>query len=378
MIEAMDHAAVTALDTLPRVANLSKARSDSIQVFAEAQDVPIPPPLLVDQVESLPARTLDIIGRTSSPSDPMYMAHLHDVLVTGERDLYTLDGQYLTDLWNQAGLHERPPELRPDGKGGWVRHLGEMMPELIDETTGFLFFSGASGDNHSHWLLQTLPQLRYFELAGVKPQRLVVQPNIRPYQREVLKALGYDQKSLILRRPDQPIIFRELYVGYVDGGVVPDATIYDRLCGVTPPPAAPGPELIYVSRMDARGIRRCLNEDRLIPQMERMGFRIVTPSTLSPGAEINLFRDARLIVGPLGAGLYNSVFTRSGATIVALSDPNYVMTWLPQIAALRRHAYAWMFGISFDSAEPVYGGTHNNWIVDIERVCDEVRTMVIG
>jgi len=26
--------------------------------------------------------------------------------------------------------------------------------------------------------------------------------------------------------------------------------------------------------------------------------------------------------------------------------------------------------VSFDSIEPVYSGTHNNWIIDIDRVCD--------
>jgi hypothetical protein len=376
MIEPMDHAAVTALATLPRVPSLAKAREDSIQIFADAQDVPIPKPLLVDHSEALPPRTIDIIGRTFSATDPMYMARLHDVLVTGHRNLFTLDGQFLMDLWNQAGLHTRAPGLAPSAKDGFVMPLGATTPELVDETAGMLFFNSSSGDNHSHWLLQTLPQLRYFELAGVKPQKLVVQPNIRPYQRDMLKALGYGEKALLLRRPDQPIIFRELYVGYVDGGLVPDATIFDRLSDQIGRAAKPGPELVYVSRMDARTIRRLLNEELLILRLRQMGFAIVTPGAVAMAGEIDLFRNARVVVGPLGAGLYNTLFTREGATVLALSDPNYAMTWLPQVAALRRHAYGWLFGVSFESPEPVYGGTHNNWIVDIDRVCTEIEKAI--
>jgi capsular polysaccharide biosynthesis protein len=73
-------------------------------------------------------------------------------------------------------------------------------------------------------------------------------------------------------------------------------------------------------------------------------------------------------VGPLGAGLYNALFTRPGATIVALSDPHYAMEWLSQVAALRGHAHGWIFGVAFDSLDPVYHGTHNNFIVDLDRV----------
>ena len=376
MIKPMDHEAVVALTTLPRVSSLTRAREDSIQVFAEAQSVPIADPLFVDHSEALPARTQDIIGRRRAETDPMYMARLHDVLVTGNRHLFTLDGQYLMDLWNQAGLHERAPGLVAGPKGNLVMPLAETAPMLVDEQAGFLFFNPNSGDNHSHWLLQTLPQLRYFEQAGVRPQKLVVQPNIRPYQRDVLKSMGYDEKSLLIRHPDQPIIFRELYVGYVDGGLVPDATVYDRLLSHTPQTGAMGSELLYVSRMDARGIRRLLNEEHLIARLRSMGFTIVSPGALSHADEINLFRNARVVVGPLGAGLYNTLFTREGATVVALSDPNYVMTWLTQVAALRRHDYAWMFGVSFDSVEPVYAGTHNNWIVDVELVAQALARLV--
>ncbi len=376
MIEPMDHEAVTAFATLPRVASLAKAREDSIQIFADAQNVAIPRPVVVDHSEPLPARTTEIIGRSHAATDPMYMARLHDVLVTGHRNLFTLDGQFLMDLWNQAGLHAQAPGLVAKPQGGLVMPLGATTPELVDETAGMLFFNASSGDNHSHWLLQTLPQLRYFELAGVKPQKLVVQPNIRPYQREMLKALGYGEKSLLVRRPDQPIIFRELYVGYVDGGLVPDATIFDRLAGLGSRQTTPGPELIYVSRMDARSIRRLLNEEQLIARLRQMGFAIVTPGAESMADEIELFRNARVVAGPLGAGLYNTLFTREGATVLALSDPNYVMTWLQQVASLRNHTYGWLFGVSFESFEPVYEGTHSNWIVDVDRVCAEIERFV--
>jgi hypothetical protein len=284
---------VRALDTLPRVADLAAATTDAITVFAEAQAVPIRPPVLLDHLDALPEMTAEITTRPHSQHDAMYLAKLHGVTVTDGRDMVTPDGRYYTDLWNQAGLHAEPPPSRPN----WAE-----APAQIDEPCGFLFHNTSSGDNHSHWLVQTLPQLGYYERAGLRPAKLVVQPNIRPYQRDVLAGLGYGEERLLIRAPHEPMRFRELYVGYVDGGLVPDATIFDRQIAAFDTGEV-GPEKLYISRQDARGIRRMLNEVELIERLRAEGFTIVTPSALSAAEEVTLFRHARLIVGPLGAGL---------------------------------------------------------------------------
>ena len=149
---------VRALHTLPRVADLAASPTDAITVFAEAQAVPIKPPVLFDHLDALPEMTAEITSRKHSHIDAMYLAKLHHVTVTDGRDITTADGRYYTDLWNQAGLHAEPPPSRPN-------HAG--TPIEIDEPCGFLFHNTSSGDNHSHWLVQTLPQLGYYERAGI-------------------------------------------------------------------------------------------------------------------------------------------------------------------------------------------------------------------
>lgn len=352
---------VFALHRLPRVADLSATGGDAIQIFAESQEVALAAPVLEDRLEPLSALTEDIVGRRRAQIDPMYLARLHGATVSGSRDIVTREGLYLADLRDQAGLHGSPPCPPPP-----------VDAEYVEEPCGFLFHNFSSGVNHSHWLLQTLPQLSYYERTGVRPERLVVQPNIRDYQRDVLAALGYGADRLLIRHPDQPLRFRELYAGYVDGALVPDSSIFDRQIAAFETGRA-GPERIYVSRQDARGIRRLLNEAALVERLRELGFSIVVPSLLTAAEEVTMFRDARVIVGPLGAGLYNALFTRPGASIIALSDPNYAMEWLPQAAALRGHAHGWMFGLAFESLEAIYGGTHNNWIVDVDRVVEAVR-----
>lgn len=354
-----------ALQDLPVVADFA-ASGDGVMVLAGAQSVPMAAPVLVDASEALPARTLDIIGRRHASIDPMFLARLHDAVLSGHRDLVTRDGVFLADLSRQAGLHG-PQAAMP-------------LPVEPDETVGglslLLFHDASSGDNHSHWLLQTLPQLGFCERCGLRPDRLVVQPSLRPYQRDVLAALGYGAARLLVRDPARPMRFETLLAGYVDGGLVPDATIFDRQIAAFDRGAG-GPAKIYVSRQDARSIRRHLGEAALIERLRAEGFAIVVPGALSAAEEVTVFRHARVIVGPLGAGLYNALFTRPGAVIVALSDPHYVMEWLPQVAALRGHAHAWMFGISMHSADDVYAGTHSNWMMDADRVVEVLRRISV-
>lgn len=346
-----------ALQDLPHVADLGTGIGDCVMLLSGAQSVPMRKPVLVDAIEPLPALTLDIIGRTHAAIDPVFVARLHQVMLSGNRNLVTQEGVFLADLCGQAALHVKRDAM-PVVTGA---------TETVSGVSLLLFHDASSGDNHSHWLLQTLPQLGFCERCGVRPDRLVVQPNIRPYQREVLEALGYGADRLLLRNPATPLRFETLLAGYVDGGLVPDATMFNRQIAAFDR-RVEGPRLIYVSRQDARSIRRLLNEAELIDRLRAVGFAIVVPGALSAAEEVTVFRNARLIVGPLGAGLYNALFTRAGATIVPLSDPHYVMEWLPQVAALRGHAQGWMFGVSCHSDERVYGGTHSNWIVDVDRV----------
>jgi hypothetical protein len=363
MIEPQDHAAVTALHTLPRVTRLAATHEDSIRVFSEATRVPVPAPVLIETIEPLGARAQGIVSRTEADQDPQYLARLNDVLLTGHRDLFTLDGLYLTDLAAPAGLHSRPPEVVQNAKGDLIRPLGALSPELVDETAGLLSFDSASSDDPAAWLLQTLPQLRLFERAGIRPDRLIVQPNLRPSQRETLRLLGWKDREILVRAPDRPIIFRELYVGYVDAGLVTDTTVYDQLREACPRRVG-GPERLYVARDESRSLGRFLNEDRLIERVRALGFTVVTPGSLNLAEEIGLLQGARVVAGPLGGGLANALFADPGATIVALSESGHAASWVAQIAAARGHQHAAVFGLAFDSID----GLCNNWICDIEKV----------
>ncbi len=79
---------------------------------------------------------------------------------------------------------------------------------------------------------------------------------------------------------------------------------------------------IYVARIDAWA-RPMRSKSELITRLQRRGFRIVVPSTLSFAEQADTFRHARLIVGPHGAGLTNILFSPPGTFVYELLPRDY-------------------------------------------------------
>lgn len=72
---------------------------------------------------------------------------------------------------------------------------------------------------------------------------------------------------------------------------------------------------IYISRDDAR-LRRVLNERRLLPRLESLGFERAVLGELPVARQIALFRQADIVVAPHGAGLTHIAWCKPGTKIV--------------------------------------------------------------
>jgi capsular polysaccharide biosynthesis protein len=80
--------------------------------------------------------------------------------------------------------------------------------------------------------------------------------------------------------------------------------------------------LIYISRRQA-GSRRLLNEELLIPELERRGFQILEMEGYSVRDQIDTFSKAKFIVMPHGAAITNMVFASPGATLIEMMPASY-------------------------------------------------------
>lgn len=79
---------------------------------------------------------------------------------------------------------------------------------------------------------------------------------------------------------------------------------------------------IFVSRADAFR-RKILNEVELIKQLEKRGFKIVTPGKYSLVDQSKLFEEAEIIIGAHGMGLTNMLFSNNLKAVIELFGTNW-------------------------------------------------------
>jgi capsular polysaccharide biosynthesis protein len=133
---------------------------------------------------------------------------------------------------------------------------------------------------------------------------------------------------------------------------------------------------LYVSRQDATHYRMMLNEDRIASLMSSIGFEVLELNNMAEVEIVRKFSSAKMIVGPVGAGLYNSIFSPPGCTVLVLCAPNYLRSFMDQCAALRGVQRAYCFGPDFLSYEAEQQGGHNDFVVDEDAVLETVLSLL--
>lgn len=369
------------LSYLQRTKNFSSSLSgDAVVCLDFPREYVLVNPLFIKFSEEIDPRVQNIIFCKTAIIEPLYCVKINNATLQDHSIVINEDKCFFKDLAGNSARKRSYPGIYQDQNGKEAIDLEinfeKANSNFVEAPSGLLFFHAASGYGHGHFILQTLVKLSSFEKAGIQLKKLVVQPSIRKYQREILNILGYPEADLVVRNCKNTMMFRELYVTYTSNRVIPDLTVYDKLLELIPENKN-YPEKIYVSRGDKSFIRRFLNEDKIIDVAKEYGFEVIIPSQLTLEEEINIFRRAKVVISPVGGGLYNTVFSKPGTTIIALSDPCYVIGWPMQLASLRQHQLGFIFGNSFWSyTEGVYFGTHNNFIIDPELLREAIESVL--
>lgn len=118
-------------------------------------------------------------------------------------------------------------------------------------------------------------------------------------------------------------------------------------------------ELIYISRDDAL-IRRLSNEQDVIALLQPFGFRTVLLSSLSFEAQVQLFRRAKTIIAPHGAGLTNLLFCKSEVKVIELIPSNkyFSANLFETLCLFKEIEYKVIIGVVTDSI-------HNDFSIDL-------------
>jgi hypothetical protein len=183
-----------------------------------------------------------------------------------------------------------------------------------------------------HWIMECLPRLIGLEVAGIKTpdMKVVVNGALSAFQQRSLELLHCKEDALFrldrscceidtLFVPTNPKI-NPLSVEWLRSRFAPlFATDAARL-------------RLYVSRSRA-GQRKVVNEDDLLPVLQRHGFQVIHTEDLDLAEQVRAFSQAEMVAGPHGAGLVNMVFAREGCKVVELCHPFYAGQYIYYLLA---------------------------------------------
>lgn len=187
----------------------------------------------------------------------------------------------------------------------------------------------AEQDIYGHWLLDILPKYLNIQSTQEELVRLLLQNRPQPFVYELLALVGVSRETLI---------FMEDYEGeallLLDSSETRDFDFIDveaisRLVQKFPDKTSISsqdelPKRIFISRsaVDKSGInsRSLINREIIEDIFKSFDFDIFHPEKHSVDMQIRMFRNADLVAGEAGSGLHNSVFMKSGTTIINLQS----------------------------------------------------------
>lgn len=253
---------------------------------------------------------------------------------------------------------------------GFRFEVDAMPPVTIPGAAVVL--TGMEQDNYGAFLLRALPKIIAIRQLGMTDATFIAPLN--PWQRNVFTALGIDlSRSVEFDRNKtytaDTMIMPSMRTSefFIDDSTrvffseVSERISYKRS-------KQPRREKLYVSRI-SQGLARpdyrfFQNEAMLVERLKEIGFYIFEPEKHSFEDQVATFNAARVVVGPSGAGMFNTIFCRPGTTVVSIEP---LLNWL----SLHLNMFSSMghnYGLVLGGSDPSDMSVQKRWSVDIDSV----------
>jgi len=221
---------------------------------------------------------------------------------------------------------------------------------LYDKDPCFFFIYNT--DNYYHFVYHTLPYLvSYLYLRKTAPELKLLMnfPNSTKniqynFVNEMLELLNIKKQDIKIVQNDT--VYKDLYISDsythgIDSNLPPRREVYELYNTITERVLrnsnAPGTASnIYVSRrswvhgnLSNMGTnyttrRRLVNEDKLVDYLQKNKYLEVFTENLTTIEKIHLFARARHVIGAIGGGLCNMVYSNNSCKLISLNSPGFL------------------------------------------------------
>ena len=276
-------------------------------------------------------------------------------------DIRTISVKYFRDVrFTGHSIHYPQPLLYSEGKlvlptiekfmslGRGTVYEKDMWytGDLLEVKNTFqtpVFYFAYNMANYYHFIYDTLPYLyTYFnEKKYFKDLKLLVSPpdgqtDLYPFVWDTLALLGITRDDVVFL--NDRARYKMVVVGSSlthDGlpNTPPHKKVFDiinRLQG-----EYKGPEKVYVSRRtwmhnktenlgtNMTEARKCVNEDEVAEYFISRGYEEVFCENLSMKEKVGLFRGAKVVAGPIGGGMVNTIFSKPSTKVISINSPTF-------------------------------------------------------
>lgn len=215
-----------------------------------------------------------------------------------------------------------------------------------------LFFFVYNTDNYFHFIYDTLPYLiSYLELKKEIPTLKLLMQYPNPQKKELyrfviefLEILNITKNDIIIA--DKNTNYNEIYISTsythdIDSNFPPRKEIFDfykQIVNIVNKNYKPikTPKKIYISRRtwlhnDFSNIgtnyttrRRLVNEDELVDKLVKKGYKEIFAEKLTTIEKIQYFSNATHVIGAIGGGLANVLFSKKDTKLKAIISPTFL------------------------------------------------------
>ncbi|MBI9062165.1 MAG: glycosyltransferase family 61 protein [Marinilabiliaceae bacterium] len=172
-----------------------------------------------------------------------------------------------------------------------------------------------------HWIAETLPRLfsvkdqiknRYIILPKRFQNQTYIEPSLKIFN---FKGVKYIDKNIVV---DNLLYVSELAdTGNFNNQITQEFHSYLRTYFEDYNLNSSSSERIYITRKKAT-VRRVVNEDELLQCIKKYNFKEIIFEDLSWFEQVKLVYNAKIIIGPHGAGLTNAIFMAQGTSLLEL------------------------------------------------------------
>lgn len=243
----------------------------------------------------------------------------------------------------------------------WTKGVPKRREKVSIRTMpGVYKLACAESHNHfCHLFCDVLPRIKLYDEAAV-PESLpfIIPPVSHGFAEEANQMMGlWDNGSV--QWDDTCWRLESLYF----------ASSFKKYCSWTPESAAwirgrlcpkierrpPGDKLYYITRRKAS--RWAINEEELLTALQPWGLTVVETEGMTLRQQIDLFADAKLIMGPHGAGIQNALWAPEGCAVLELISPRYFSGVYWTLAESLGQPYGLVAGHTSPEGDATYVGS---------------------